>query len=262
MEDQLFYPLDLPSLAKFSEWRLVEDPILDNVGSLTAKMGANRKGNGRHVRTPKPGTPEEAALRYDAILKYGWPGTSIKEWVCSRLIRLCNLPAAPVQILNLQRRPGLGVPFGALIHVIPSVNAPELWNLSSNDLCARGINPEIVAKLKAFVIWISGMPGNEIGEFRLSLDGCPFMIDHQDVLFLDSFGNLKDYPKTIPTNYWRSFFPDPEQIEIAKTFWTCLPGIVYRFGQLDPLGAKLFENFQPHLMRFLTSREIEDDNNA
>jgi len=183
MEDPLFYRVDLPSLAKCSGWRLVEDPILDNEGSLTAKMGAYRKGSGRRVRTPKPNTAEEAALRYDAILKYGWPGTSIKEWICSRLIRLCNLPAAPVQILNLQRRPGLGVPFGALIHVILSVNAPELWNLSSDDLRARGIDPEIVAKLKAFVIWISGTPGNEIGEFRLSLGGCPFIIDHQDVLF-------------------------------------------------------------------------------
>jgi hypothetical protein len=78
----------------------------------------------------------------------------------------------------------------------------------------------LVSRLKAFVIWTSAAGANESGEFRLALDGTPFVVDHQDSLFVGSLMTSRTIAQ--PT------LPDAVQRQVAAEFWYGQAGQVRR----------------------------------
>ena len=164
------------------------------------------------------------------IVKCGWPGTIVKEYLWPRILHALNLPAAPAQLVPIpdalllrkfggraRRRPGpeedgrsTCTPIGALIHwIAPAESAEWLWDATAEESSARGVAPAVVVSLQALALWAGGL---EPGEFMLVPGGrpgtnmagqTPFVIDMQDGLFIDSFGRPQDplrpphYPESV-----------------------------------------------------------------
>ena len=255
--DDLYYPVDFPSFADNKAWKLIIDPILDDENSLTSKFGATLRIKGKVRRETKPTSADEAAAIYDAICKYGWPGTVIKEYFCSRLMRLAGLPAAPVQFIVLPKKTSI-FNFGTLIHIIPSRPANELWKMNRSEIEAYQLDPSLVVKLKAFAIWASFIPGNEIGEFRISNTNIPFLIDHQDSLWINAFGIPEIFPKNIH-NDWKMFFVGNDQIDQAELFWKELSILAQQLNILDfvdnkALGITMIMIYRKHFSEMLKKR--------
>jgi hypothetical protein len=249
--ENLYYSLDLPIFVFKSKWKLVVDPILDDKSSLVAKMGAFEKaGVKKFQKHPKPKSTDEAASQYDAICKWGWPGISIKEYYSSRIMRLLGLPAAPVQFIPFNKE---RVPFAALIHIIPSDSKGELWKLKNDEIQSLGIDPILVSRLKAFAMWASYSPGAEIGEFRITKDNIPFLVDHQDSLWINSeFCTPFEFPTKIDPE-WEKYFIGKDQKEIAYKFWDDLTDAA---KMLDVVfnGSPFSEFYWDHFYRMLTQR--------
>ncbi len=191
----------LPNRASADEWDIRYAEELD--AGLTQKFAA------RHRATSRRG-----------VVKCGWPGTIVKEYLWPRIVRSLDLPAAPAQLAPIpdalllreyggraRRRTGAAedgrttcTPIGTLIHWIePAESAAWLWHATSEELSARGIASTVVIQLQALAMWAGG---TEPGEFMLA-GQTPFVIDMQDGLFLDSLGAPRDplseprYPESI-----------------------------------------------------------------
>jgi len=154
-------------------------------------------------------TSRHKATSRRGVVKCGWPGTIVKEYLWPRIVRSLNLPAAPAQLapipddLLLRGRGGYAeaqdgceedgsttdTPIGTLIHwIAPAEGAAWLWHAPSDELAARGITPATVVSLQALAMWADGI---EPGEFMLA-GQTPFVIDLQDGLFIDSLGRPQD----------------------------------------------------------------------
>lgn len=190
----------LPSRARADEWDIYYAGEL--AGGLTQKFAARHKTTGRR-----------------GVVKCGWPGTIVKEYLWPRLVHALHLPAAPAQFVPipddlLAREFGggaeaqeddeegrtTGTPIGTLIHwIAPAESAAWLWHAPSDELAVRGVAPATVVSLQALALWAGGM---EPGEFMLAGE-TPFVIDMQDGLFIDSFGRPQDplqprlYPESV-----------------------------------------------------------------
>ena len=191
----------LPNRASADEWDIRYDEELDS--GLTQKFAAWHKATGRR-----------------GVVKCGWPGTIVKEYLWPRILHALNLPAAPTQLvpipddLLLQEHGGCAqaqdgseedgsttdTPIGTLIHwIAPAESAAWLWHATAEELAARGIVPATVVSLQALALWADGL---EPGEFMLA-GQTPFVIDMQDGLFIDSFGRPQDplrpphYPESV-----------------------------------------------------------------
>lgn len=189
----------LPSRARADEWDIRYAEQLDT--GLTQKFAAQHKATGQR-----------------GIVKCGWLGTIVKEYLWPRIVHALKLPAAPAQLVNLPdhlllrefggRASAHGLddgrttytPIGAMIHWIAPVEAaPWLWNSAAEGLTIRGIAPAEVVSLQTLALWASG---EEPGEFLLA-GVTPFVIDMQDGLFIDSFGKPLDplgkarYPESV-----------------------------------------------------------------
>jgi len=180
----------LPNRARADEWDIYYTEEL--AGGLAQKFAARHRATGQR-----------------GLVKCGWPGTIVKEYLWPRIVRSLNLPAAPAQLAPipddlLARAFGgaaeaqdddeaegrtTGTPIGALIHwIAPAEGAAWLWHAPADELAARGIAPEVVVRLQALAMWAGG---SEPGEFMLA-GPTPFMVDMQDGLFIDSFGRPQD----------------------------------------------------------------------
>lgn len=179
-----------PARASATEWDIYYAEELDT--GLTQKFAARHRASGRL-----------------GLVKCGWPGTIVKEYLWPRIVHSLDLPAAPAQLapipddLMLQQYGGCaqeqdddeedsrttGTPIGTLIHWIePAERAAWLWHATSEELSARDIAPTTVVSLQALAIWACG---TEPGEFMLA-GQTPFVIDMQDGLFIDSLGRPQD----------------------------------------------------------------------
>jgi hypothetical protein len=161
-----------------------------------------------------------------------------------------GLPADPVQFIPLDKE---GMPFATLIHVIPSKPKKELWRLGNENIQFERIDPVLVTKLKAFAVWASYSPGAEIGEFRITEDKTPFLINYQDSLWINSeFGTPLEFPEKFDPG-WERYFLGQDQIEIANEFWN---GLTEASKKLDLIfdGSKFSEFYRNHFSRVLTQR--------
>ena len=125
-----------PTRASGDEWDIRYAKQLD--GGLAQKFA------GRHKATGQRG-----------VVKCGWPGTIVKEYLWPRIVHALNLPAAPAQLVPIpdtlllrefggraRTRAGFEddgrttcTPIGTLIHWIePAENAPWLWKATSEEL--------------------------------------------------------------------------------------------------------------------------------
>lgn len=190
-----------PVRAAADEWDIHHAKELD--GGLAQKFAAWHKTSGQR-----------------GVVKCGWPGTIVKEYLWPRIAHALKLPAAPAQLvpipddLLLQEYGGraqsqvgceedgrtTGTPIGALIHwIAPAESAAWLWQATSEELDDRGIAPATVINLQALAMWAGGV---EPGEFMVA-GQTPFVIDMQDGLFIDSFGRPQDplrpphYPESV-----------------------------------------------------------------
>lgn len=178
----------LPARANAADWAIDYAEDLNNGQAL--KFAA------RHVATGQRG-----------VVKCGWPGTIVKEYLWPRIVHALQLPAAPAQLVpipdhlllreygggadahNLDDGRTTGTPIGTLIHwIAPAERAAWLWQAPAEELDARGIAPATVVSLQALALWAGGL---EPGEFLLA-GQTPFVIDMQDGLFIDSFGRAQD----------------------------------------------------------------------
>lgn len=202
-------PIELPLVAPSSHWRKYRNPPeTGGDGGLTEKTGAQHRDTGQR-----------------AIIKTGWPGTSVKELTWSRLARLVGLPAAPAQLIMPRRSSSAGL--GVIIWLVESGPADWLWTATTPELQAKGVAVKTVSRLKAFVLWTSAAGANEIGEFRLASDGMPFVVDHQDSLFISGLATTTLIaPRVLPVAYLHRIFPDDAQLEEAVSFWRGLAGQV------------------------------------
>lgn len=191
----------LPIHANTDEWDIYYAKQLDT--GLAQKFAAQHKITGQR-----------------GVVKCGWPGTIVKEYLWPRIVHAVKLPAAPAQLVAIpdalllrafggraRARTGFdddgrttSTPIGALIHWIePAEDAPRLWKATPEDLIAHGIDPAVVVQLQTLALWAGGL---EPGEFMLA-GKRPFVIDMQDGLFIDSFGSPMDplgkarYPESI-----------------------------------------------------------------
>ncbi len=176
----------LPTRACADEWDIRYTAELDT--GLTQKFAARHKATGQR-----------------GIVKCGWPGTIVKEYLWPRIVRSLDLPAAPAQLAPIpdvlllrefggraRRRPGTEedgrstcTPIGTLIHwIAPAESAAWLWDATAEECSARGVAPAVVVSLQALALWAGGL---EPGEFMLA-GQTPFVIDMQDGLFIDSLG--------------------------------------------------------------------------
>jgi hypothetical protein len=134
------------------------------VGGLAQKFAARHRATGQR-----------------GLVKCGWPGTIVKEYLWPRIVHAVRLPAAPAQLAPIpdalllrefggcaRARAGFEedgrttcTPIGALIHwIAPAENAPWMWRTESGDLRARGIAPATVIGLRTLALWAGGMePG-------------------------------------------------------------------------------------------------------
>ena len=212
MTHLLYDPLTFPVNAPYSRWRFGRNPeAFGGQGGLTQKYGAVH----RDSRPPLRG-----------IVKTEWTGTILADLLWSRLARLADLPAAPVQLVSTRRA---AAPFnlGALVWVIEDAEpAPWLWRATLDEMKARDVRePETVANLKAFVLWTSGVGANELGEFMVERSTrLPFVIDHQDSLFIASFGVRRPIAADFPAERAVAYLPDPAQRQLAREFWADLGG--------------------------------------
>lgn len=190
-----------PARAAAAEWDIYYAEEFD--GGLTQKFAARHKASGQR-----------------AVVKCGWPGTIVKEYLWPRIVHSLHLPAAPAQLvpipddLLLRGRGGYAeaqdgceedgrttdTPIGTLIHwIAPAERAAWLWRAPTEELAARGIVPATVVSLQALALWADGI---EPGEFMLA-GQTPFVIDVQDGLFIDSFGRPQNplrpphYPESV-----------------------------------------------------------------
>ena len=191
----------LPARASADEWRIRYAEELDN--GLAQKFAARHKATGER-----------------GLVKCGWPGTIVKEYLWPRIVHAVRLPAAPAQLAPIpdalllrefggcaRARAGFEedgrmtcAPIGALIHwIAPAESASWLWKATSEELSARGIVPAYVVGLQTLALWAGGL---EPGEFMLA-GQTPFVVDMQDGLFINSFGAPMDplgktnYPESV-----------------------------------------------------------------
>ncbi|PKO19560.1 MAG: hypothetical protein CVU38_21540, partial [Chloroflexi bacterium HGW-Chloroflexi-1] len=168
----------LPVRASADEWEIHYAKQLDC--GLAQKFAARHKATGQR-----------------GIVKCGWPGTIVKEYLWPRIMHALSLPAAPAQLVEI---PGALLlrefggrarardlddgrttctPIGTLVHWIePAEEAPWLWEATSEALAVRGIAPAVVVGLQTLALWAGG---EEPGEFMLAGE-TPFVIDMQDDL--------------------------------------------------------------------------------
>jgi hypothetical protein len=195
----------LPVMAGEGDWEIYPDPDLEEGSSL--KYGARRRtGEG-------------------AIVKPGWAGIALSEFLWYRMALTLFLPVAPVQFIPIPEHPlrsaDGGMPFGSLIHIIaPSQDAPWLWRARTQDIEAAGINPNTVGRLKAVALW-GTVQGGECGEFRLTEGGLPFIVDCQDFLRLRSNGLPVSPPADEDSVAAQriAFIVDSAQARIAVSVW-------------------------------------------
>jgi hypothetical protein len=180
----------LPERANADEWDIRYAKQLD--AGLAQKFAALHKATGQR-----------------GLVKCGWPGTIVKEYLWPRIVHALHLPAAPAQLVAIpdalllrefggraRARTGFEddgrttcTPIGTLIHWIAlAENAPWLWEATTDELSARGITSAVVVQLQTLALWAGGL---EPGEFMLA-GKTPFVIDMQDALFIDSFGSPMD----------------------------------------------------------------------
>jgi len=179
-----------PARAGADEWDICYAKELDT--GLAQKFAAHHKATGQR-----------------GVVKCGWPGTIVAEYLWPRIVHALKLPAAPPQLVAIpdalllqefggraRRRAGSEddgrmtcTPTGTLIHWIePAENAPGLWAADSEELVAHGIASTVVVQLQTLALWAGGL---EPGEFMLA-GRTPFVVDMQDGLFFDSFGSPMD----------------------------------------------------------------------
>jgi hypothetical protein len=205
----LFFPTDFSYAAVTTEWRIQRE-IPD---------GMSFKFKTRNCLSEQTGIVK---ARFEQIL--------FAEFCWSRLARMAGLPAVPVQWLTFSRqfisrhKYTIGLPFGILIWWIPSKEASRIWKLPSKQLRAEGLDVKLVSELKAFALW-SHAGGGEVGEFMVSNDGIPFLVDQQDAFYMISKGEVVISPWMI-----RNYLVDEEQYQYAREFWTTLPGLVNAEG--------------------------------
>jgi len=204
----------LPVRARADEWDIRYAKELDT--GLAQKFAARHKATGQR-----------------GVVKCGWPGTIVKEYLWPRVVHALKLPAAPAQLVPIpdtlllrefggraRTRAGFEddgrttcTPIGTLIYWIePAENAPWLWKATSEELSAHGIAPACVIGLQVLALWAGGL---EPGEFMLA-GQTPFVIDMQDGLFIDSFGSPMDplkEPKYSQSVTWL-------QERVAKRKWS------------------------------------------
>ena len=176
----------LPTRASADDWDIRYARELDT--GLAQKFAARQRATGQR-----------------GVVKCGWPGTIVKEYLWPRIVHVLHLPAAPTQLVEIpaalllrgfggraRARDGFTddgrttcTPIGALVHWIePAEEAPWLWEAAAEELAARGIGPAVVVGLQTLALWAGGL---EPGEFMLA-GATPFVIDMQDGLFINSFG--------------------------------------------------------------------------
>lgn len=199
----LFYSSDLEYEAVTSDWRIQREIWL----------GMSQKYKAKHRQSDRKG-----------IVKADHEPTIYAEFCWSRLARMAGLPAAPVQLLHFSRqflnKHHFSIPVGTLIWWIPSKNSEWLWRCKSDFIQQEGINEATVAKLKAFALW-ANPAGGEVGEFMLSTEKTPFLIDHQDAFFLVRENHFQIDPFML-----KRHLVDEKQQEYARIFWDSLPRIL------------------------------------
>ncbi|MBI9045990.1 MAG: hypothetical protein JEZ06_15975 [Anaerolineaceae bacterium] len=154
-----------------------------------------------------------------AIVRADFSSTVAVEFYASRLARFLGLPAPAVQVINLIVFEHLekDSPLGALVCLVPSTEADWILTADSEKIESAGIDLEIVARIKAFELW-SNQTGSEYGKFRLTSEGIPFTVDHQDAFFFSEYG-LMDVPLSPSKQEIEKLLPDEKQRSIAKTFY-------------------------------------------
>lgn len=199
----LFYSPDLPYDAVSSDWRIQREIWL----------GMSQKYKAKHRQ-----------LNQKGIVKVEHEPTIFAEFCWSRLARMAGLPSAPAQMLHFSqqflRSHRLSIPVGTLIWWIYSQDSEWLWRCKSEFIRQEGIDEAIVAKLKAFALW-AHPSGGEVGEFLLSKEKTPFLVDHQDAFFL-----IREDHLHIDQFMIKRHLVDDKQMEHAKSFWDALPRIL------------------------------------
>lgn len=201
--DSLYYPNDLDYEAITSDWSIRNEIWF----GMSLKYRARSRSSG-----------------LKAIVKAEYEPIVYAEFCWSRLARMAGLPAVPVQLYKFSsqflRSHRLSLPFGTLIEWIQSKDCEWLWRCKSQFIEEEGIDAVQVAKLKAFALWANPV-GREIGEFILSKEKIPFLVDHQDAFF-----PVRDSQFMIDRCMLDRYIIDNEQREQAFLFWETLPSLL------------------------------------